>query len=73
MNVKLFNQTTGLWFRTGVNFDEPCFFNATVLDPQQAAVVKETFLNVGEHVVGSLVDGDLPECNCGCEDCDSQY
>jgi hypothetical protein len=75
MTVKLFNQTTGLWFRTGVNFTEECFFHATPLEPQQAAVVKASFDGpIGEHVVGSLVDGLVPECNCGNDCCyDSQY
>jgi hypothetical protein len=65
MNTKLFNEKTGLWFRTGVNFNEPCFSKASILEPQQAAVVKASFLNVCQHSVGALMGGELPECNCG--------
>lgn len=65
---KLYNRTTGLWFRAGENFTEECLYEATSLEPQQVAVVKAMFDGeIGEHVVGSFG----PNSECDCEKCEN--
>lgn len=56
--VKLANSATGFYYKVGENFTCDCVVEASVLEPQQAAVVKASFENVVE------LPGDTHICYC---------